>query len=524
MALMAALPCAAALRASPTASNPVVRTTGGLVRGRAVSSGAHGVFAFLGVRYGAPTGEARFQPPRRVEPWAGIAEALDYGNQSPQLTIGLSTAPILRGLSIDRPESEDCLFLNVWTPAIADQEKRPVMVWLHGGGFVAGSGATVPTDGSRLAARQDVVVVSLNHRLGLFGYLAFPDGSKFPDAGNAGMLDIVLALRWVRENIAAFGGDPDNVTIFGESGGGCKVSTLLAMPSARGLFHKAIVQSGSLIKAHTRDTATSLSEAIFKEFALGCDTANVLADLPYEQIASRLPAIARTVGWRMGPVIDGRVLETHPFDPDAPSASREIPLLVGANRDEATLIVGALDPSAFALQEADLEPRLAGLFPDRDAAELKSALAAIAPDASPSQRYFTAASWRSVRRNALIQADRKAAQGGAPIFSYLLAYRTPADGGRWGATHALDLPLVFDNVATSRVMAGDHSDAQLVADAMSAAWASFARTGSPGWPAYDVERRMTMVFDSESRLESDPDARQRKLFEGPPVNILAPRS
>lgn len=520
MATGLSAPLAALVTPAMAASEPVVaETDAGRVRG----SRAGPVARFLGVPYGASTATRRFQPPLRVAPWQGIRDALDYGYQSPQLSIGLAEAPILKGFAIDRPASEDCLFLNVWTAGLGDGGKRPVMVWLHGGGFVAGSGASVPYDGTRLADRRDVVVITVNHRLGLFGHLWFDEaaGADYARSGNAGMLDLILALEWVRDNAAAFGGDPANVTIFGESGGGCKVSALMAMPAAKGLFHKAIVQSGSLIKAHTPETAAPMTRTIMAEFGLGPHDAATLARLPMAVIVPKLRAIAAKVGWRMGPVI-GRGLPDHPFDPGASALSQDVPLLVGANKDESTLIAGALDPAIFTLAEADLAGKLTALFPDRDIAMLIADLRRIHPFASASDVYFTAASWLSVRRNAVLQAERKAAQGAAPVYSYLLAWEAPVGGGRWKSPHALDLPLVFDNVAVSPQLVGEGGQAQRVADAMSKAWTDFARSGDPGWPRYDVADRSTLVFDASSAVVRDPDQAERNLFGGPPVNILAP--
>lgn len=515
-----ATPLAAAMPPMTGAPPPVVATRHGRVRG----AWADGIASFKGVRYGADTAPVRFRAPSAPNTWRGVTDALDYGNQAPQLRIGLADATILQGFAIDRPASEDCLFVNLWTAEPRAGARRPVMVWLHGGGFVAGSGASAPYDGTRLAARHDVVVVTLNHRLGIFGHLWFaPEaGTAFADSGNAGTLDLVLALRWVRDNIAAFGGDPGNVTIFGESGGGCKVSALMATPAAKGLFHKAVVQSGSLIKAHTPATAAPMTRTIMADLGLGEHDAAALARMPYDEIAPKLPVIAGKVGWRLGPVIDGRSLMRHPFEPEAPGESRDVPLLVGANKDESTLIAGLLDPARFTLDEAGLSTRLATLYAGRDIPALVAGLRRVFPFATPSDLYFTAASWTSIRRNATIQAERKAGQGGAAAFSYLLAWETPVEDGKWKTPHALDLPLVFDNVAVSTQMVGPRAEAQQVADAMSAARARFAHTGNPGWAAYDAQTRTTMVFDVSSRVMQDPDRLERALLYGPPVNTLAP--
>lgn len=521
LAATTSLPITRWLWGDTSREDVVVDTGSGRLRGRRTGR----VASFKGVRYGEETSTRRFRAAQPARRWAGIRDALDYANHAPQLSIGLGEASILAGLSIERPQSEDCLFLNLWASSPTTRAQLPVMVWLHGGGFVAGSGASHLYDGTRLADRENVVVVTLNHRLGIFGHWSLGDaahGKATAALGNAGMLDIVLALRWVRDHIAAFGGDPGNVTVFGESGGGAKVSTLMAMPAAKGLFHKAIVQSGSLIRAHDAESAGELQRAVLNVYGLGPDDATLMVAMPFAAIQSRAGDVAKSVGWRMGPVVDGHHLPRHPCDPDGPAISRHVPLLVGSTRDESTLIAGAFDPGLFTLEESALPARLTRLVGAAAAPELIAGMRAIHPSARPGDLYFRIASWLSVRRNATIQAERKAAQGCAPAYAYLLAWETPVEGGRWKSPHALDLPLVFDTVDRASQLVGEGAEPQRVADAMRAAWGRFARTGTPGWPSFDPERRATMVFDVESRTENDPDGAERRLLAGPPVNTLAP--
>ena len=323
--------------------SPVVEIASGKLRG--ASSG--GIHAFKGIPYGAPTGGAnRFMPPQPPAPWAGVRDALAYRGHAPQSPTRAGSAArscaTMLGPADATPEGEDCLTLNVWTPGL-DAAKRPVMVWLHGGAFAYGSGNRAVTDGANLARRGDVVVVSVNHRLNIFGYLHLADigGERFAHSGNAGSLDLVAALEWVRDNIAQFGGDPGNVTIFGESGGGGKVSVLLAMPAARGLFHRAVIQSGATIRVSTRERGNALAEAVLKE--LGAATATGCRSVPLDKLLAAIAPASRAVGptrWPLldrydfGPVVDGTDLPQQPFDPDAPPIADDIPLLIGGTREE----------------------------------------------------------------------------------------------------------------------------------------------------------------------------------------------
>lgn len=503
---------AAAALAGPALAQdagPVARTRAGQVRGRTVE----GIHAFKGVRYGASTEGRRFLPPRPPEPWSGVVEAADFGNQSPQL--GAGRPSVYASWANPRAESEDCLFLNVYTPGLKDAKARPVMVWFHGGGFTSGSASSHYADGTRLALRGDVVVVTVNHRLNAFGYLYLTGlgGAELADSGNVGSLDMVQALTWVRDNIAEFGGDPGNVTIFGQSGGGGKVSALMAMPAAAGLFHKAIVQSGSGIKVLEPAQAEESTKKVLAALGLSAAEVGKLRALPMRIIAEALP----TAGAEFRPVVDGRALPRHPFHPDAPEISKGVPLLVGTTKDETTSLVGGRDESLFGLTwealPARLEPELRGLDPGQVIAELRR----IDPKARPSDVYFTATTEYRFRRRAYVQAERKAAQGGAPAYMYLFGWESPVDGGKWKSPHSVEHAMVFDNVAKSASMVGTGPDAQKVANAVSSAWVRFARTGDPGWAAYTPQTRTTMVFDVESKVVDDPDADVRRLFEPMPV-------
>jgi para-nitrobenzyl esterase len=345
---------------------PIVKIASGKLRG--ASSG--GICSFKGIPYGASTaGRNRFMPPEPPEPWAGVREALAYAGRASQLPNRPKRRPILEtllGPTDTTPESEDCLTLNVWTPGLGDGGKRPVMVWLHGGAFAYGSGNRAVTDGANLARRGDVVVVSVNHRLNIFGLLHLADlgGPVWAHSGNAGLLDLVAALGWVSDNIACFGGDPGNVTIFGGSGGGGKVSALLAMPVARGLFHRAIIQSGAAIRVSTRERATALAEAVLREVGLRAGECERLQSLPAERLSAAIAPALRTVGrsrWPLldrydfGPVVDGSDLPRHPGEPDAPAIADDIPLMIGGTREESAFFL-ADDDAVWdgTLSEAEL--------------------------------------------------------------------------------------------------------------------------------------------------------------------------
>lgn len=495
----------------------MVRTTGGDVRGVT----AEGVTSFRGIPYGADTGgAARFLPPKTPDPWTGTLHADAYGadavqSRGPRPKAGATTN------NFDLPPGEDCLRLNVWTPS-ADDAKRPVMVWLHGGGFYSGSASGSMYEGANLARRGDVVVVSINHRLGALGFLHLAYLTDAPDSVNVGMLDIVLALQWVRDNVAAFGGDPGNVTLFGESGGGRKVTTLLAMPAAQGLFHKGVIQSGPAVFMNTVDGVTRLGEFMLDRLGIHSDVLESLQALPADTIVeAQKQAIAHFGRGAPGlsqvfaPVADGRILPGQPFDPEAPAISDTIPIIAGYNETEWTLFMGR-DPDLGELTEQGLEARLEQ---EDIAAETLAAYRAHYPHATPSDLLAFILTGRSrYPIDTLVLAARKAARNAAPVFLYTLTYRTPAGRGTLRTPHGLEIPFVFDNVAVSSRFVGEGGAPQAMADQMSEAWIAFARTGNPGhagipeWPAYEAADRSTMVFDQTSRLVSDFGANERAVW------------
>ena len=486
---------------APLVRSEVVGTSNGPVRGDCEA----GLKVFKGLRYGAaPTGLARFKPPQPPRAWTDAADATGYGAPSIQsgLAAGERRASAADPPAPDEPaSSEDCLFLNVWTPGL-DQARRPVMVWLHGGGFANGSGGASMYDGGALARKGDVVTVTVNHRLNVFGYLHLGEmfGADYAQSGTAGMLDIVQALEWVRDNIAAFGGDPADVTIFGESGGGWKVSLLLGMPGARGLFHKAIIQSGPGLTAKPVAEADKTARALLAR--LGVTTPAELAAVPTDLLSQASVTIGGEPMRLYTPVLDGTAIPRHPFEPDASPLNADVPVLIGTNKDESTLFLLA-HPRFGAFTDEDVA-KLAHTAAGDRADALLAALRRAYPDYSPTHIGAAAQTVGGMWINSVRLAERKAAQAAAPAFMYMLTWETPVSRGRLKSPHAVEIPLVFDNVEKARNFVGRGEDPQAVADQMSAAWLAFARTGDPGWPAYDTARRATMMFNVESNVEDDP--------------------
>lgn len=478
-------------------ANPVAQTSSGRLRG-AVDGG---VLSFKGVRYGAPT--QRFQAPQPPASWRGVRDARAYGPACPQ-----------RGLD-GESQNEDCLFLNVWTPSL--QGRRPVLVYIHGGAYNTGSGASAVTNGARLAAHGDVVVVTLNHRLNAFGY-CYLAAHGFPDSGNAGQLDLILALEWVRANAAHFGGDPDCVTVFGQSGGGAKIATLMAMPAARGLFHRAWTMSGQQVTASGPLNATRRTSAYLAALGLFAANARDLANLPAERLVEALTPTDPVLGFGsiyFGPVLDQRNLLRHPFYPDAAPQSLSIPMVIGNTHDETRGFTGA-DRSLFNLTWDELPARLAsGMRVDILPAHVIGAYRQIYPNYSPGDVYFAATTASRSWRGAVIELEERA-RAGAPAFAYQLDWRAPAEGGIFGAPHTLDIPLVFGNLEASAWIAARTPEAETISRTTIDALLRFARTGDPGWSAYTLADRATMIFDSRSRIEYDPRRAERELFAAVP--------
>jgi para-nitrobenzyl esterase len=489
----------------------------------------NGISAFKGIPYAGPAdGAGRFMPPSEPAPWTGVRDALSYGARAMQNDDAFALAPEVIKLFIGaevQPMSENCLFLNVWTPAL-DNRKRPVMFWCHGGAFISGSGSAAWYDGSNLARKGDVVVVTINHRLGAFGYLHLADvgGDSCPLAGIAGMLDIVAALNWVRDNIANFGGDPGNVTIFGESGGGAKVSVLMAMPAARGLFHKAVIQSGPGVEMASRADATETAKAMLGELGLKAGQIDELRRMPAERILkaqsailSRISTMSMANRRRLGfnPVVDGDVLPTNPFAPTAPAISSNVPLMIGTNKDEMTLFFG-FAPWLDALDDDGLRKRV-GMMVGDSAERVIAAYRHARPGASPIDVFLAIATDVMMRIPSLVSADRKTEQSAAPAYVYLFTWETPVLGGKLKSCHALEIPFVFDTLPATG-LTGEGSERPELADKMSRAWLAFARSGNPNhagipqWPAYSTKTRPTMIFDRECKVANDPLGEERKAW------------
>jgi para-nitrobenzyl esterase len=491
-----------------TPSSPVATTRHGQVRGYV----DNGVNVFKGVRYGADTAARRFMAPVPPQPWKGVLDAVEHGPSSPQS-------------SREDRVSEDCLFLNVYTPGLRDGAKRPVMFYIHGGAYNNGSGSSPLYDGVRLCRRGDVVVVTVNHRLNAFGYLylarhagALPD-NPFLDSGNAGQLDLILALQWVRDNIAEFGGDPGNVMVFGQSGGGAKIATLMATPAAAGLFHRAATMSGQQVTASGPLNATLRARALLDALGLSPERVGEIRTLPYQRILEKLDTrdpVLPFGGVSFAPVLDERNLPRHPFYPDAPGQSAGIPMIIGNTHDETRAFLGG-DPANFRLTWDQLPGKLIpNMRVDIQPEAVIAAYRKLYPALSPSDLFFKITTASRSWRGAIIEAEERA-RSGSPAYVYQLDWATPKDGGKFGAPHMSDIQLVFDNIAKPGATAIG-PQAQTMADLMSEAFIAFARTGKPAarqlprWEPYELARRQTMIFDVPPRMEDDPRGAERRIF------------
>ncbi len=518
----------AAVAMTPVASKaaakpPIVMTQAGPVTGQVKG----GVSVFLGLRYGQDTAKARFQPPVKPVPWSDPVAALAYGAASPQASHDLRSS---------EPQSEDCLFLNVWTPEADPRKKRPVMFYIHGGAYSGGSGSDALYDGTNLCLRGDVVVVTINHRLNVFGYLylarlermlagqSYDPKKPGPLAwsGNAGQMDLHMGLEWVRDNIAVFGGDPDCVMVFGQSGGGAKIATMMATPAAKGLFHRAATMSGQQVTASGPGNATLRATAVLKTLGLNTDLDGLakVQSLPVADLLGALKTVDPVIGSGgvyMGPVLDETVLFRHPFWPDAPAQSLGIPMMIGNTHDETYAFLGG-DPHNFELTWDELPARLPKEYRiDIDPYLVIDTYRLLYPNYTPSEVFFAATtagrSWRGA-----IEEEEARARAGAPVYAYEVDFNRTWKGARSRAQHMTDIPLSFANTAVPNSISTDSPDARHMADLFSDAFIAFARTGSPQTPAlpewkrYSIESRETMVMDIVPKRVNDPRGEERKLF------------
>jgi para-nitrobenzyl esterase len=474
-----------------------------------------GVQVFRGMPYAAPpVGLRRWQPPVREEVWEGTRDATSFSAQCAQTEFGLTK---IMGQQ-QPPYSEDSLYLNVWTPG-CDDARRPVMVWIHGGAFVWGAGDTPWYDGTKFARHGDVVVVTINYRLNAFGFLHLADlfGDRFAGSGNAGILDQIAALEWVRECIGAFGGDPDRVTIFGESAGAASVSTLLGTPVARGLFGGAIPQSGAASWITTREEAAKIASSVVTKLGVGSDVDALLA-APTDAVLDALPAFREdgAASLPFQPVVDGTVLPQRPLEAIAAGNAAGVRVLTGTNADEMTLFSVA-DPAVGALDDAGVRGRMQKAFGDAGAKVFES-YRTRRPGMTPPELWVRLATDGVFRIPAIRLLEAQLGHG--PVWSYFFTFASPVFGGVLRSTHALEIPFVFDNLdrGGAEMLTGHGAERQAIADAMHRAWIAFARDGDPNhaglpeWPQYDLAQRATMRFDTECELLVDPGRADREAY------------
>jgi para-nitrobenzyl esterase len=486
--------------------------------GKVVGYAENGIYLYKGIPYAEAE---RFMPPNKPKAWEGVRSSRAYGPTCPQ---GKRQGWYNDEQAFvfnwdDGYPDEDCLRLNIWTKNPTGKEKHPVMVWLHGGGYSAGSGQELPSyDGENLCDKGDVVVVSLNHRLNVLGFLDLSAyGNKYAQSGNLGLLDLVAALQWIQNNISNFGGNPSNITIFGQSGGGGKVSTLLATPAAKGLFHKGIIQSGSMLQTMESKYSRRIGIAVVEELGLKPSQIDDIQNIPYEQLLSAgEKAVAKIkiqaeqegyssfiFGW--APTVDGEVLPTQPFAPQAPAQSKDIPLLIGTTQNE--FCASAYVPAMRNITIEQAKENLQKKYGDKTENFLK-AFAKAYPNYQPKDLIDVDFTFRP---GAVEQAKLKTMQQGAPVYMYMFAWESPVLNGIFRSMHCMELPFVFNNIANSRSMTGGTKEAYALADKMSSAWINFAKTGNPNaedlpeWEPYSIDKGATLFFNNTCEIKYNFD-------------------
>jgi para-nitrobenzyl esterase len=494
-------------------------TTGGTAAtryGRVRGLLKDGVHQFWSVPYGASTGGAnRFMPPRKPEAWSGIRDHFQIKYAAPIAPDAVEPAPVVTALNRLTPQSEDCLTINIFTPGL-DNRARPVMVWMHGGGFSSGSGNYLLYDGTNLAKKEDAVVVMVNHRLNIFGFLHLADigGEQWAQSTNVGVQDLVATLQWVRDNIENFGGDPDRVTIFGQSGGAGKTTTLMAMPSAQGLFHRSIAQSGSAMRGITASDASDGAERFLAKLGIGTNQLDRIQALTVKQIQDAYYSEPEIPRLGNGPVIDGTIIPRHQWDPTAPSYSADVAFMAGSTETEN----GWVGPPPYELSDEEMLERFTSRLANDDEAkgrELVALYRRLHPDRRNQMLWLTAESDDTRRWNAQELCELKHAQGAAPAYLYFFDWHSPVHNDRMGSYHTLDIPFVLYNLDIGASMTGSDQARYQLGHVMSAAWAAFARTGDPNhpdmpnWPAFDPSAYPTMIFGDEVKTANDPNRETR---------------
>lgn len=491
--------------------DPIVEVSNGKLCGGTTQAGNY----FKGIPYGGSTsGSSRFLAPQPAPTWTGVREAREFGQRCPQTDGVIKPANAwIRDL---QTTGEDCLSLNIWTPDLNSTAKRPVMVWLHGGGYFRGSGGAPGLDGGNLAQAGDLVVVTLNHRLNTFGYTYFGDKDDwFADSGNAGVLDIVQALEWVRENITSFGGNAGNVTIFGQSGGGSKVAVMMTMAKAKGLFHKAIIQSSSShLHLATEESAARSTHQLLKALNLEGKGPEAVQSVPDDVLleAYNTAVKARNGNDSFRPVVDGRSIMNHPFDLSAPDLASDIPLMIGTCETEKSFYDITVEPDKLALSDPQLLSHVAPFvgLENADAEKLIAAYRAARTDMNNRDLFNLISSDHMYRRNDVEAAERKVKQNGAPVFLYEFTWKTPVLGGILRSPHTLCIPFAFGNIEISKDFVGDGPEPTALMEKVMGAWIAFARNGDPNhsgladWPVFNLDTRPTMTFDNETRVENNP--------------------